>query len=37
MSADFWMNLQMRWELYQAQRAEQEELKSIRPHAPVAG
>jgi antitoxin HigA-1 len=37
MSADFWMNLQMRWDLYQAQRAEQEELKSIRPHASVAG
>jgi antitoxin HigA-1 len=37
MSADFWMNLQMRWDLYWAQQAEQEELKSIRPHAPVAG
>jgi len=36
-SADFWMNLQMRWDLYQAQQAEQEELKSIRPHVPVAG
>ncbi len=37
MSADFWMNLQMRWDLYWAQQAEQQELKSIRPHAPVAG
>ena len=37
MSADFWMNLQMRWDLYQAQLSEQEALKSIRPHAPVAG
>jgi addiction module HigA family antidote len=37
MSADFWMNLQIRWDLYWAQQAEQEELKSIRPHAPVAG
>jgi addiction module HigA family antidote len=37
MSADFWMNLQMRWDLYQAQHAEQEALKSIRPHASVAG
>ena len=37
MSADFWMNLQMRWDLYQAQQAEQEALKSIRPHAQVAG
>jgi len=37
MSADFWMNLQIRWDLYWAQQAEQDELKSIRPHAPVAG
>lgn len=37
MLADFWMNLQMRWDLYQAQQAEQEELKNIRPHATVAG
>ena len=37
MSADFWMNMQMRWDLYQAQQAEQEELKSIQPHAQVAG
>ena len=37
MSADFWMNLQMRWDLYWAQQTEQEELKSIRQHAPVAG
>jgi addiction module HigA family antidote len=37
MSADFWMNLQMRWDLYQAQQSEQDALKSIRPLAPVAG
>lgn len=37
MSADFWMNLQVRWDLYQAQQAEQKALKSIRPHAPVTG
>ncbi len=36
MSADFWMNLQLRWDLYHAQQAEQDELKSIRPRAPVA-
>jgi antitoxin HigA-1 len=30
MSADFWMNLQMRWDLFQAQQSEQEALKSIR-------
>ncbi len=26
----FWMNLQLRWELYHAQRAEAEALKTIR-------
>jgi plasmid maintenance system antidote protein VapI len=36
MSADFWMNLQLRWDLYHAQQAEQDDLKNIRPHAPVA-
>jgi antitoxin HigA-1 len=28
-SADFWMNLQLRWDLYHAQRHESKELKSI--------
>jgi len=37
LSADFWMNLQLRWDLYHAQQAEQDELKSIRPHTAVAG
>jgi len=37
MSADFWMNVQLRWDLYHAQRAEQDELKSIRPYAAIAG
>ena len=32
MSADFWMNLQLRWDLYQTQKAESEDLKAIRPH-----
>ena len=32
-SADFWMNLQLRWDLYFATRAEGKELKSIRSHA----
>ena len=36
MSPDFWMNLQLRWDLYQAQQAERDELKSIRPHAAEA-
>ena len=32
-SADFWMNLQLRWDLYHAQLTESEELKTIHPHA----
>ena len=28
-SADFWMNLQMRWDIYFAQQAEADELDSI--------
>jgi addiction module HigA family antidote len=32
MSADFWMNLQLRWDLYQTQQAESEDLETIRPH-----
>ena len=31
MSADFWMNVQLRWDLYYAQQAERDELKGIRP------
>jgi hydroxypyruvate isomerase len=30
------MNLQLRWDLYHAQQAEQDDLKNIRPHAAVA-
>ena len=33
MSADFWMNLQLRWDLYHAQRAEQQELAVIQPYS----
>ena len=33
MSADFWMNLQLRWDLYQTQQTESEDLNAIRPHA----
>ena len=32
MSADFWMNLQLRWDLYHAGKAETETLKRIRPY-----
>ena len=33
MSADFWMNLQLRWDMYCAQESEGEELKTIRYYA----
>ena len=36
MSADFWMNLQLRWDLYHVQQAEQETLKSIRRYSAVS-
>ncbi len=29
MSADFWLNLQMRWDLYKARQIEEKELESI--------
>lgn len=32
-SAAFWMNLQLRWDLYHALRDEGTQLKSIRPRA----
>ena len=32
MSADFWMNLQLRWDLYYAQQNEQATLQSIHRH-----
>jgi antitoxin HigA-1 len=31
MSAAFWMNLQLRWDLYHAERAEAEALEIIQP------
>ena len=31
-SPDFWMSLQLRWDLYHAQRAEAQQIDSIRPH-----
>jgi len=33
MSADFWMNLQLRWDLYFAQQDERSVLKKIQPYA----
>jgi addiction module HigA family antidote len=35
-SADFWLTLQLRWDLYRAQRADDKQLKRIRPRV-VAG
>ena len=31
-SEGFWMNLQMRWDLYHARRSEERELRDIRSH-----
>ncbi|MCY4651900.1 MAG: HigA family addiction module antitoxin, partial [Dehalococcoidia bacterium] len=31
-SPEFWMNLQLRWDLYHAQLSDAEQLKAIRPH-----
>jgi len=31
-SADFWMNLQLRWDLYHAQQSEAQELAGIQPY-----
>jgi addiction module HigA family antidote len=33
-SAEFWMNLQLRWDLYFAQESETDELRSIKPISP---
>ena len=35
-SADFWMNLQLRWDLYHARREEEKKLSRIRPRAAVS-
>ena len=35
MSADFWMNLQLRWDLYFAQQDEVNILEKIRPYSIV--
>ena len=39
MSASFWLNLQLRWDLYFAQQVEEKDLAAIAPHviAGVAG
>mgnify|MGYP003573523949 FL=1 len=30
-SEDFWLNLQLRWDLYKAKKSEAKEIKAIRP------
>lgn len=35
-SAAFWMNLQLRWDLYQAERSEERELAEIQPRPEIA-
>ena len=35
MSADFWMNVQLRWDLYFAQQKEVNVLKQIHPYSAV--
>lgn len=37
MSADFWLHLQLRWDLYHAQQAEQETLRNIQPYTAAPG
>lgn len=37
MSADFWMNMQLRWDLYWAQKKEAGELRQIPTHERVSG
>jgi addiction module HigA family antidote len=32
MTEDFWMNIQLRWDLYKAKNTEANELKKIRPY-----
>ena len=34
-SADFWLNLQVRWDLYKAQKAETAELSSIKAYRKI--
>ena len=31
-SPDFWLNLQLRWDLYHVQRAEADQISEIRPY-----
>lgn len=37
MTPDFWMNVQLRWDMYFAQQDENKVLEIIQPFAPTAG
>jgi len=37
MSEDFWLNMQLRWDLYRAKQKEFQEIKSIKPFSQVEG
>ena len=37
MSEDFWLNIQLRWDLYRAKQKELEEIQSIQPFNHIAG
>ena len=37
MTPDFWMNVQLRWDMYFAQQAENKVLETIQPLVSVAG
>jgi antitoxin HigA-1 len=35
-SPDFWLNLQLRWDLYHARQTEVSDLRAIKPYSMVA-
>jgi len=35
MSSSFWMDLQLRWDLYRAHKRDRQELESIEPYTPA--
>jgi addiction module HigA family antidote len=36
MSEDFWMNMQLRWDLYKVRKNEEKELRRIQPYSSTA-
>ncbi|MFN2268749.1 MAG: HigA family addiction module antitoxin, partial [Desulfonatronovibrio sp.] len=34
MSEDFWMNMQLRWDLYHAKKSEERDLQMIKAYSP---